>query len=127
MRKIKELLRLHSLGLKQHQIAASCAIAQSTVSAHLQAAEAAGIRWPDMADWDESRLERALYPTAPAKPKRTQAPTPDFAVIHQELKTNKHVTLHLLWQEYREANPRTAIATAASASCTNAGDTSWMW
>ena len=29
VRKIKELLRLHSLGLKQHQIARSCAIAQS--------------------------------------------------------------------------------------------------
>ena len=94
MRKIKELLRLHSLGLKQHQIAAGCEIAQSTVSAHLHAAEDAGIRWPDIADWDESRLQQALYPTAPAKPNPTRNPTPDFAAIHQELQTNKHVTLH---------------------------------
>jgi DNA-binding NarL/FixJ family response regulator len=30
MRKLKEVLRLHSLGLSQHQIARSCSISQST-------------------------------------------------------------------------------------------------
>lgn len=105
MRKIKELLRLHSLGLKQHQIARSCAIAQSTVSAHLKAAEAAGIGWPDIADWDQSRIEQALYPEATTKPAKTQYPPPDFTAIQQELQTNKHVTLHLLWREYRQVNP----------------------
>jgi len=32
MRKIEEVLRLHSLGLAQRQIARSCSIGQSTVS-----------------------------------------------------------------------------------------------
>ena len=32
MRKIKEILRLHALGLSQRQIAVSCAIGQATVS-----------------------------------------------------------------------------------------------
>jgi hypothetical protein len=32
MRKIKEVLRLSSLGLSQRQIAASCAVGQATVS-----------------------------------------------------------------------------------------------
>jgi len=59
VRKTKELLRLHHLELTQHQIARSCAIAQSTVWAYLQAAEAAGIRWPDIADWDDARIEQA--------------------------------------------------------------------
>ena len=38
MRKIKEVLRLHSLGLSQRQIAASCAVGQATVSEYLKAA-----------------------------------------------------------------------------------------
>ena len=46
MRKIKEVLRLHSLGLSQRQIATSCAVAQATVSDYLKTAEAAGLRWP---------------------------------------------------------------------------------
>ena len=59
MRKLKEVLRLHSLGLKQQQIARSCSIAQSTVHQYLKAAAAAGVRWPLPADWDDRRLEEA--------------------------------------------------------------------
>ena len=105
MRKTKELLRLHSLGLTQHQIARSCGIAQSTVSAYLKAAETAGISWPDVAEWDDSQIEQSLYPDPAAKPARTQYPPPDFGAIHQQLQASKHVTLQLLWQEYREENP----------------------
>ena len=46
MRKLKEVLRLHSLGLSQHQIAHSCSISQSTVHEYLSAAQAAGVKWP---------------------------------------------------------------------------------
>jgi transposase len=105
VRKTKELLRLHSLELTQHQIARSCAIAQSTVSTYLKAAEAAGIRWPDIADWDDARVEQALFPGGSAGTPKAQYAAPDYAAIHHELQTNRHVTLHLLWQEYREAHP----------------------
>ena len=30
---------------------------------------------------------------------------PDFAAIHEQLRSNKYVTLQLLWEEYRQANP----------------------
>lgn len=105
MRKLKEVLRLLSLGLKQHQIARSCSIAQSTVSEYISAAEAAGVGWPAVADWDDRRLEGALFPNRPEAPSRRQYPPPDFAAIHQELQTHKHVTLQLLWEEYRQACP----------------------
>jgi hypothetical protein len=42
MRKIKEVLRLTSVGLHQHQIARSCAIGQSTVHHYLRRAAAGG-------------------------------------------------------------------------------------
>lgn len=105
MRKIKELIRLHSLGLTQQQIARSCNMAQSTVSAQLKAAHAAGLRWPDIADWDDRRVEEALYPAAADPPTYHRLETPDYAAIHHELQTNKHVTLQLLWEEYRQAHP----------------------
>ena len=53
MRKIKEVLRLQSLGLTQSQIARSCSVGQSTVSEYLKAAEAEGIPWLVAADWEE--------------------------------------------------------------------------
>ena len=46
MRKIREVLRLHSLGLTQRQIARSCSTGQSTVSEDLKAAESAGLGSP---------------------------------------------------------------------------------
>lgn len=62
MRKLKEVLRLASLGLSQHQIARSCSISQSTVHEYVAAAQAAGIGWPLPADWDDAQVERTLFP-----------------------------------------------------------------
>jgi len=44
VRKIKEVLRLHALGLSQRQIALSCAVGQATVSDYLKAVETAGLK-----------------------------------------------------------------------------------
>src|SRR4051794_14113674 len=65
MRKLKEVLRLDSLGLSQHQIARSCSISQSTVHEYVSAAQAAGVRWPLPDNWDEQQLEQALFPQRP--------------------------------------------------------------
>jgi len=105
MRKIKETLRLHSLGLKQQQIASSCAIAQSTVCEYLRAAQVAGLSWPEIAPLDERELTARLFPERAAALRRGQYPPPDFAAIHQELETHKHLTMQLLWEEYRQACP----------------------
>lgn len=107
MRKIKEVLRLHSLGLTQSQIARSCSIGQSTVSAYLMAAEAAGLQWPMAADWEEARLAAALLPKHPPTMPTARHPTPEFAAIHFELQKHKHLTLQLVWEE---SNPDTVDA-----------------
>ena len=105
MRKTREVLRLHFLGLKQRQIARSCSIAQSTVNACLQAAKAAGVNWPEVADWDHLKLETALYGERPAVVARRQKPAPDFAVIEKELQSHEHMTLQLAWEEHRQSHP----------------------
>jgi transposase len=66
MRKLKEVLRLYSLGLRQHQIARSCSISQSTVHQYVSAAHAAGVKWPLPANWDDQQIEQALFPQRPA-------------------------------------------------------------
>jgi transposase len=105
MRKIKEILRLHSLGLSQRQIAAGCAVSQATVSEYLKAAAAAGLKWPDIAAWGEDRLMEALAPSREKPALRNQPPEPDYEGVRHELQTNKHVTLQLLWEEYRQGHP----------------------
>lgn len=83
MCKIREVLRLHSLGLKQRQIARACAIVQSTVSDYIKQAETAGLTWAEIADWDDDRLLARLSPVAtPALPKDLgRLPQPDYAGI----------------------------------------------
>ena len=108
MRKLREVLRLrYELKLGHQQIGGrSCAIAVSSVHKYLKRAEAAGVRWPLPEEWDEPRVEEALFPAAPKlPPSHTTRTRPDFATIHRELQSNKHVTLQLLWEEYRAANP----------------------
>ena len=58
---------------------------------------------PAAAAWDDAALERALFPPAPNVPAETRR-LPDFAHVHRELK-RKGVTLFLLWEEYKAAQP----------------------
>ena len=104
MRKIKEVLRLRfELKLDQRQIARSCSIAASTVHEYLRRAEAAGLSWPLPEDWNDDRLEAKLFRYTERR--RPEKSAPDFAAIHEQLRTHKHLTLQLAWEEYREANP----------------------
>jgi len=65
MRKLKEVLRLQSKGLSQHQIARSCSISQSTVHAYVSAAQAAGVKWPLPENWNDQQIEQAVFPQRP--------------------------------------------------------------
>ena len=105
MRKLKEVLRLQSLGLSQHQIARSCSISQSTVHEYVSAAEAAGVKWPSPESWDDQQIERTLFPQRPGPAIWRKHAEPDWTGIHQELQTHKDLTLQLIWQEGRESNP----------------------
>ena len=92
VRKIKEVLRLHSLGLSQRQIAASCAVGQATISDYLKAAEVAGLKWPDVAEWSDDRVMQAVAPARRKPDHRSQSPEPDYADIRHELqKQTRHL------------------------------------
>jgi transposase len=105
MRKIKEVLRLHAAGQSQRAIAQSVRVARSTVREYLERAAAASLCWPLADDLTDTALEARLFP--PAVPSNVTRPLPHWPTIHAEMKAKRRtgVTLHLLWFEYKEANP----------------------
>jgi transposase len=102
MRKIREVFRLKAQGLSARQIAASVGTARSTVAECLRRAEAVGLSWPLPAELTDAALEERLYPALPRS--RIQAPPPDWALVHTELR-RPGVTLQLLWEEYPSVHP----------------------
>jgi len=105
MRKIQEVFRLHhEAHLSERQIAGVCHIGKGTVQRYLERAAAANLGWPLPESFDETQLERLLFPQPVVMPDqpRTQ---PDFVHMHRELKSHRHVTLQLLWEEFKEQNP----------------------
>ena len=104
MRQVIEILRLkYQLQLSVREISRSCGIASSTVNDYLQRAEGAQIPWPLPEGLGEAELEQKLFAAPPPKPEIPRMP-PDWPRIHAELR-RPNVTLRLLWQEYRQADP----------------------
>src|SRR5258708_36036861 len=106
MRKIKEVLRLkYGLGLSARQIASSCGIARSTVAEYLMRAQAAGLGWPLPGESDDATIEARLFAAGSAAAgEAPERALPDFAAMRKEMQSRKHVTLQLLWQEYKEVH-----------------------
>ena len=107
MRKIHDVLRLHlDLKLPQRQIARSIQLSQSTVSEYLTRFQQSGLTWPLPDGYNDRRLQEKLFgsPDTPA-PTPARRSLPDFRYIHHELSTNRHTSLQLLWEEYRDAHP----------------------
>jgi len=104
MRKTREIIRLkHTTDLSDRRIAAACDVSPSTVGAVARAAEKSGLSWPLPEDLSDSRLESRLFDNDRERLSQT-CPRPDMERIARELK-RKHVTLQLLWEEYRREHP----------------------
>jgi len=100
MRKIRELLRLkHEFKNSNQKIAMSLAISSSTVHDCLRRATSAKLSWPLPDDFDDAALEQKLYPP-PNKISSEAYKALDWQKVYEELK-RKHVTLILLWDEYK--------------------------
>jgi transposase len=75
---------------------------KTTVHSYLERAKHASITWPDIASLDDDAIDRLLFPHEESPDVRR--PQPNWVYIHTELR-RKHVTLQLLWEEYRQAHP----------------------
>jgi len=104
MRKFKEVLRLkYDHHLTNRKIAKSCAMSHVTVGKYLDLAKQAGIIWPLPDDIDDSQLEHRLFKNV-TRPPSDKPVMPSMQYLFEEMK-RKHVTLQLLWYEYKQGNP----------------------
>jgi transposase len=103
MRKIKDALRLRAGGLSMREIGASLGVGQSTICDYLKRAARAGLVWPLPEPLTDAALDAMLFQPVGCATRRVEA-QPDWPTIHRELR-RKHVTLALLWEEYRSAQP----------------------
>jgi transposase len=102
MRKIRDVLRLTGDGRSLREVAASLQLPHTTVADHLRRARAAGLGWPLPPGLDDEGLEARLFSTT--APPAGARPLPDWQKVHIELR-RPHVTLMLLWLEYKEDFP----------------------
>jgi transposase len=104
MKKVREVLRYRlEHGLSLERIAGSLQISKGAVYKILERFSASGLSWPVDDALTDSALEERLY--GPNRDRRrTYKDQIDIPLIRQEL-SRKHVTLELLWREYRNGNP----------------------
>lgn len=104
MRKIHEVLRLY---FEQHltvrRIAQYAGVSRPTVDSYLLRFRQTGLSWPEAQELSQEELERRLFPPKPDVPAQ-QRGIPDWSAVQQELRRS-HVTLALLWEEYKERHP----------------------
>jgi len=92
----REILRLHSLGMNNTQIAQSISGSRTTVIRALQTASKLGLDYNGATDLSDRELAQKLYPHGDVS---TTYAMPDYATIHREMMKDG-VTLQLLWYEY---------------------------
>ena len=102
MRKVREILRLRlGLGLSAREAARSCKVSHSTVLEYVGRARCAGIGWPLPEGMDDAEMERIVC--GPVQQTTGRREMPEIGYLAQEMK-KRHVTLNLLWLEYKAAN-----------------------
>lgn len=103
MRTVREILRLRlGVGLSADKVAKSCKISKATVLEYEKRFNESGHTWPVPDDMDDATLSRLVR--KPREKSNSRRNMPDMAHLIEEMK-RPHVTLQLLWMEYREANP----------------------
>jgi len=102
MRNAREILRLRiGQGMSVRQVSSSCGVSISTVSEYEKRFRESELEWPPPEDLDDVALERVLRSGRLSGPTRQM---PEIGHLVKELK-RPHVTMQLLWMEYRESFP----------------------
>jgi len=99
-----EVLRLAAQDLSYRQIGQSVGVSASTVQGYVVRAKRAGVSWPLPDDVDGDALEARLFKRGEDE-YRPGRPEPEWREVHRERTRGRHVTLQLLWLEYKQAHP----------------------
>ena len=101
MTKYREILRLHSLGFSQRNIAYSSGASKKTVNRVIRRAEEINISWPLDENQTDEVLTKELFPERGQRTEPGKKRMPDLNYVHKELLRNG-VSKKLLWTEYIE-------------------------
>lgn len=103
MRQIREVMRLHfECGWSKREVARALKMSSTAVWEYIQRAKRAQLGYEHVREMSDDALDRLLFPPVPAS--NAQRPMPNWAQVHREL-GRKHVTLDLLWNEYKLQEP----------------------
>lgn len=92
--------------LSDREIAASLGLSKTTVGRYRRVVEDKAITWDQAKSLSSGEVKELLNKKkAGGKPK----PTPDFALLYQQLQ-QKGITLQLLWEEYRREDPEHTLS-----------------
>jgi len=108
MRQLLELLRLHyGLGFSQRDVAKMSGVGKTTVQKYIKSFEENGLSWP-MSEADLAQaIAQGKFGTSNKSGHNnggTNGGQLDFPKIHKELKSHKHMTLKLIWEELHLVN-----------------------
>lgn len=105
MSKVKQIVRLHAEGISNRKIAQSLGIYKGTVNNYIQKIKNHEYNLDKLLSLEDPELERVLFAGNPAyKQDRFDEFKDKIPYFEQELK-KRHVTRHLIWQEYRLEHP----------------------
>lgn len=93
----REILRLHSRGISQRSIAASCQCSRNTITRVVARAQEMSLGWPLKEDISDDALDKILFPDSTSLASARKLP--DLEYVHKEM-VKAGVTLRLLWTEY---------------------------
>jgi transposase len=105
MSSIKQVLRFHLEGYSNRSIATVLGIDKGTVNKYLQRAKADCMQYEELLSLDDPVLEHRLTGGSPAYPDRRFEVFKQLLPYLMEEMSRPHVTLRLLWEEYREQHP----------------------
>ncbi len=103
MRNVEEVLRLSAQGQSIREISRIMGISRPSVATYLQKAKEKEITWPLPDGMNARALEKLLFPSADS-PTKTLI-LPNWEEVAKEMQKHHHLTLQLLWFEYKEQNP----------------------
>ena len=105
MSKIKQILLLHKDGMSNRKIGERLGLYKETVNKYVNAAKSDSKSIEELVKMDEPELQRRFSAgNAAYSDKRFDALQEDLEYYVRELE-RRHVTMYLLWEEYRQKHP----------------------
>lgn len=107
MNRLREVLRLVcTTDLADREISRSVGVSHNTVRRYRQLVRTTRKTWAELEPQTDDELDRQFN----ASPGRlAHKEHPDWAWVHQQM-LHRGMTLTLVWEEYRDANPKAALA-----------------